>query len=224
MKSFVLAVLTAGATAHEDVVSFDSNNYNSTGELFENKIKAWNCATCALAFKGVDKVINNETFQDGIVSAFTWGCKASGLVADKDTICPGIIKNNVDPLMESLSTHILAKDHMCNEVLKVCKHPDIEQVAIETVVNKILATKPKELENDDFVDKLYEGIAADPENRETIKAVHISDVHLDHDYLAGSASLCDSYLCCRENTGAPLPGSDAAGPWGSNEGRCDIPV
>ena len=223
MKSFVLAVLTAGALAHEDVVSFDSNNYNSTGELFENKIKAWNCATCALAFKGVDKVIDNESFQGGVVGAFTWACKTSGLVLNSSELCPGMVKQYVDPLMESLSTHILAKDHMCNEVLKVCKHPDIEQVAIETVVNKILSSKPKHLENDDFVDKLYEEIAADPENRETIKAVHISDVHLDQHYMAGSASKCESFLCCRADTGMPGPGESAAGLWGSNEGVCDIP-
>ena len=91
------------------------------------------------------------------------------------------------------------------------------------MVNNILATKPKKLENDDFVNNLYDDIAADTANRETIKAVHISDVHLDQYYLAGAASKCGSFLCCRAETGMAGPGEDAAGKWGSNEGVCDIP-
>ena len=59
---------------------------------------------------------------------------------------------------------------------------------------------------------------------DTIKAVHISDVHIDMEYMAGTNSICDSLLCCREDSGMPGPSGVAAGEWGSNQGGlCDLP-
>lgn len=95
------------------------------------------------------------------------------------------------------------------------------------IVDKILATKPKSLQNDDFVDKMYEQMAiemaADDTEREIIRAVHISDVHIDFEYSVGTNAICDSYLCCRDKWGIPGQGEPAAGEWGTELGLCDIP-
>lgn len=56
-----------------------------------------------------------------------------------------------------------------------------------------------------------------------IRAVHISDVHLDLQYEVGTNAKCDSLLCCRAEFGIAEPGQPAAGEWGSNEGKCDLP-
>lgn len=103
----------------------------------------------------------------------------------------------------------------------------VEQEDLHKVVDNILATKPKSLANDDFIDNLYEQMAqemaADDTEREIIRAVHISDVHIDFMYSPGSKAKCGTFLCCREQWGAAGPDEPAAGEWGSNEGVCDIP-
>ena len=53
-------------------------------------------------------------------------------------------------------------------------------------MNNVLATKPKELANDDYIDNMYEKIKTEGKERQIIKAVHISDVHLDSLYSPGS--------------------------------------
>ncbi len=124
----------------------------------------------------------------------------------------------------ALTHYILNKDHMCNEVLNVCESPHITEINLESAVNNLLATKPKSLEKDDFVDNLYKEIAADSSGeRETLRAVHIADVHLDIDYLPGAKAKCGGELCCRAEYGMAGPGDIAAGEWGSSDGVCDLP-
>ena len=67
-------------------------------------------------------------------------------------------------------------------------------------------------------------MAAEGKDRTIIKAVHISDVHLDFEYSPGSNAQCNNFLCCRDEFGMPGPGQVAAGEWGSNTGLCDIPA
>lgn len=108
-------------------------------------------------------------------------------------------------------------------MLGYCHSPVIRELDVETVVNNILATKPTALQNDDYIQNLYEQMAQSETKRPTLMALHLSDIHIDFEYKAGTISNCGEYLCCREVNGYPTkPGQNAAGEWGS-EG-CDIPV
>ena len=63
----------------------------------------------------------------------------------------------------------------------------------------------------------------DKEERATLKAVHISDVHLDFKYKAGTLANCGEIICCRAAAGWPTHSGDkAAGVWGSPF-DCDVP-
>ena len=123
-----------------------------------------------------------------------------------------------------LASYLLSKDRLCNETLGLCKNPLIEEIPLEDVVNRILATKPVELADDDFIDNLYAQIAADTQAREIIRAVHISDVHLDPKYSVGSKAKCGDLICCRDSYGPPGPDDEVAGKWGTIKGPCDLPV
>jgi len=69
---------------------------------------------------------------------------------------------------------------------------------------------------------MYAEIAADTSERETFLAVHLSDIHIDDDYLEGSLANCVEYLCCREYSGMPKHAGDIpAGKWGAP--LCDLP-
>ena len=66
-------------------------------------------------------------------------------------------------------------------------------------------------------------MAKSTEARPTLKALHMSDVHIDFDYTPGTLSNCKDYLCCHVGSGYPRHASDvAAGNWGAP--NCDIPI
>ncbi len=52
--------------------------------------------------------------------------------------------------------------------------------------------------------------------------VQFTDLHLDLDYVTGTATDCDDIICCRAQYGYPADSSLQARPMGSYD--CDIPV
>ena len=66
-------------------------------------------------------------------------------------------------------------------------------------------------------------MAKSTEPRPILRALHLSDIHLDFEYTPGALSNCKEYLCCRADAGMPTKEGDiAAGEWGAV--MCDIPV
>lgn len=118
---------------------------------------------------------------------------------------------------------ILSKDRICNEKLGVCSKPVIQELDLNAAINSILKDKPAIIQDDNFINNLYEQIDKDEHERSILKAVHISDVHLDMKYKVGSKVHCGDDLsgCCREEYGKPNEGEKVAGEWG--EYNCDTP-
>lgn len=81
-----------------------------------------------------------------------------------------------------------------------------------------------DIRNDDYIQNLYKKIEeSNNDERPTLRALHLSDVHLDFEYTVGATSNCKEYLCCRADAGYPKKSTDIpAGYWGSS--NCDIPV
>ena len=61
--------------------------------------------------------------------------------------------------MVALTNFVLTKDRVCNEIAGVCTSPHIRSISVEEAVQSILADKPEFLENDDYIEKLYDEIA-----------------------------------------------------------------
>jgi hypothetical protein len=53
-------------------------------------------------------------------------------------------------------------------------------------------------------------------DRKTFKIVHLSDAHVDPQYKEGTSFLCESYLCCRAESGVPENEALRAGYWGAS--------
>lgn len=109
----------------------------------------------------------------------------------------------------------------CEEIVKVCDTDYYKPLKIEDFTDRVLSDKPKELENDDFIQNLYKDIAKDKKKRRTIKIAHVADAHVDLDYAVGYAGECNGIICCREKFGKPEDPSLQAGEWGSY--MCDLP-
>jgi sphingomyelin phosphodiesterase len=99
-----------------------------------------------------------------------------------------------------------------------CKSPEITEIDLHQAVNKILADKPDHIKDDNFINNMY----SDMKTTDTLKAILLTDVHIDLDYKEGMNVDCGDVLCCRSENGPPGPGQEASGEWGA--GTCDPPV
>jgi sphingomyelin phosphodiesterase len=52
--------------------------------------------------------------------------------------------------------YLLTRDRICNEKLGLCKQPVITEINLQDVVKNILATKPASLQNDDYIQNMYD--------------------------------------------------------------------
>ena len=141
---------------------------------------------------------------------------------DAATVCPGIIPMMATPMLDMIGRELFTKERICNEFLEVCAIPSFETITVDQYATRVLAQKPELILNDDYVTNLYSQIYNDPNPRKTLRAVHISDPHIDLMYKVGSQANCDSFLCCREEWGYPTDPADQAGQFGS--AFCDLPV
>lgn len=58
---------------------------------------------------------------------------------------------------------------------------------------------------------MYQRMHSENKIRKEIKIVHISDLHIDFDYVIGSNAECGMAMCCRGDDGTPKDNSEKAG-------------
>ncbi len=126
-----------------------------------------------------------------------------------------------DIVIESLTDGVLNPDYFCSSVLGYCASNEYNVTYAEDWVDELLETKPAFLANNDYVNKIYDKIAAAPQPRKILRAVQISDPHVDYEYAIGADSQCGTFLCCRASNGFPTDPARQAGPFGAY--LCDLP-
>jgi len=144
---------------------------------------------------------------------------ADYVMKQNDTVCHGAVAEMGDVLVPVLEQSLLDPDYFCSEFLGQCSSKNYYFFEAEGYVDTILKTKPANIQNDNYLNSLYQSIKG--QNRKTIKAVHISDVHVDFLYAVGSDAKCNLPLCCRAENGFPTDPERQAPKWGSY--LCDIP-
>jgi len=84
-----------------------------------------------------------------------------------------------DVIIPSLANFLLGPDYFCSRLLQVCDSPKFTVLKEKVDIDRILSDKPDKIKKNDFLNKIYDTIAANPQKRKTIKAVHMSDPHVD---------------------------------------------
>lgn len=97
----------------------------------------------------------------------------------------------------------------CESLYGLCNQPPVLNYSVPFPKPKPNTTRPK------------------PSNRQPIEIVHLSDLHVDHNYTVGSSYNCSKSICCRPYNatfaaGSPLADAYPAEPYG--EYYCDAPV
>lgn len=124
-------------------------------------------------------------------------------------------------MLPSLGTFLLGPDYLCsNRAFNQCSSPRFEPLYAKDYVKEQLSKKTEQTKTDTFIDNLYDELAKKTE-KDTIRVVHMSDVHLDFNYTPGTDAACNVPICCNKENGFTSDPSRAAGYWGDI--RCDIP-
>lgn len=126
-------------------------------------------------------------------------------------------------ILTSLSDFLLSPDYSCYQEFGACERQWYYPEVADDAVSRIMASKPEYLQNDDFLEYMYQEITQDTNERPTLSFVHFTDLHLDLDYEVGSATKCHNVMCCRADDGYPTDPSLQAGAYGSLA-YCDVPV
>jgi len=63
----------------------------------------------------------------------------------------------------------------------------------------MLSSKPEDIKSNDYVDQLYKKVADYEGEREIIRSIQISDLHIDFKYEVGQPTQCNFAICCRDN-------------------------
>lgn len=121
-----------------------------------------------------------------------------------------------------LFQHIWEDKYLCTFRLGLCERNDYVRRDLNQDVFDIIDSKPASARSNDFINKLYaehrENFNA--VNRETVKVVLMSDLHVDYEYQEGQDNKCDHVLCCRVDSGPAPTKARRAGKWG--DFNCDL--
>ena len=142
-------------------------------------------------------------------------------VIDDINVCKGAIKEMEDIIIPVLTQSVFSPDYFCGEFLGYCTDENYYVFYAEAWVEQLLSTKPDIIKDNNYLNNIYKQIAASPQPRKTIRAVQISDPHIDFKYAPGADSECGGFLCCRAENGFPADPARQAGNWGAYQ--CDLP-
>lgn len=163
------------------------------------------CKTCTVAVNALRNVFLKKYGVQGFY-------KFCGLICSKfidDDICKGAIAHYGDIVLDNLIKRGLDSERLC-KALKLCNN-SIPYISIDDYALRVLRDKPQ---------PVYEKVNA---TAPTLKAVQVTDTHLDMNYEEGTVVDCGRPLCCRKGVGKMTNTSKLAGLYGSI-GNCDANI
>ena len=142
------------------------------------------------------------------------------IVVTNSSVCDYTMKVMAEVVVPILKNSLFSSDYLCAQVLKVCDRPHYKDYTTTEYITKLLTEKPPDIRSNDFLNKLYASIIHDSDRR-VIKAVQMSDPHVDFYYTPGTIADCNMPICCRPENGFTSDPKRAAGQWGNY--NCDLP-
>ncbi|KAF9425307.1 hypothetical protein BGZ94_007661 [Podila epigama] len=170
--------------------------------LFKKALNNLQCGACVAALSGAKSVayLNKNWVLDAANSL----CRELKMM-DSD-VCSGIIYSQGPVLIKSaLQANLLRGDGkiICYQVMGICAAPAVTSGTVKF-------PKPRPV-----------NAVAPVSSGELIDVMHLSDWHVDADYVPGSEADCTKPLCCRKYSNSPLKPKRPAPTWGDY--NCDAP-
>lgn len=76
-----------------------------------------------------------------------------------DEICHGAVSEMTEIIVPVISQSLLDPDYFCSEFLGQCDSTNYYMFDAENYTDNLLKTKPANIQNDDYVNKLYQSVA-----------------------------------------------------------------
>jgi hypothetical protein len=142
--------------------------------------------SCSLCERTIDKIQSIILIKFGQEGLYLFLSKLCGLVID-EKICYAAIERYGPILLDSLIKKATDKTVICSN-LKLCPS-SFDYISIEDYAKRVLSDKPKN------IDKLKPKINM---KGKTLKAIQVTDIHLDLNYRENTLVECGSILCCHD--------------------------
>ncbi|KAI8354462.1 Metallo-dependent phosphatase-like protein [Mortierella sp. GBAus27b] len=172
-------------------------------DLFTKAVKSLECGACVAALVGAKDVayLNKNWVLDAAAGLCT-----ELKVMPKD-VCTGLVYSQGPVLVDAiLQANLLKGDgkYFCFQALGACPAPGVTSGSL---------TFPKP--------KPANAVAPTPSGN-IVDVLHLSDWHVDNQYVPGAEGDCNRPLCCRKYDDSPLTPKRAASTWG--DFKCDSPI
>ncbi len=101
-----------------------------------------------------DSVFTSNSTVDIIEKAADYVC-ANYVMTQNDTVCHGAVSEMTEVLVPVISQSLLDPDYFCSEFLGQCDASNYYFFEAEGYVDTLLKTKPANIQNDDYLNKVY---------------------------------------------------------------------
>uniref|UniRef100_A0A1I7T0R0 Sphingomyelin phosphodiesterase n=1 Tax=Caenorhabditis tropicalis TaxID=1561998 RepID=A0A1I7T0R0_9PELO len=189
----------------------------------EPENRKMSCIFCTFAVDGVQALIAQNSTDDEVAEFLVNLCDLFDV--EQPHVCKNIIYAFKDEVVFVLERSVFTPEEICGAFIANCGHSDKPLTHMWNIT--IPGGKPPIRPWPKILD-----------NKPTYKVLHLSDIHIDHQYVVGTEAYCqlDSALgtyamCCRDysqdSVGNPTNLKDKpiyvpAGPWGMPY-LCDLP-
>ncbi|KAF9438133.1 hypothetical protein BGZ76_009588 [Entomortierella beljakovae] len=205
--STVILSLTAASTVYAAPAPhhLDKRNYftDEIKSLVNKALSSMECGACEAALVGIKSVAFLN--KNWALSAVNDICPS--IAKQSADVCTGLIYSQGPVIMDSLlSADLTGGDgkEICFQVLGICSAPSIKS-------GTLTFPKPKPA-----------NAVAPTSSGTQVDVVHLSDWHVDEQYVAGAEAACNRPTCCRKYADSPATPTRAAASWGDY--GCDSPV
>ncbi|KAF9427909.1 hypothetical protein BGZ94_003882 [Podila epigama] len=206
-SSIVLSLVAATAVCAAPAVPVDVDKrgwvIDQLKPVFEKALKTLECGACVTALVAAKDIayLNRNWVLDAANSI----C-ADFKVMPKD-VCSGLVYSQGPVLIEAaMQASLLSGDgkQICFQVLGACP-----PTAITSGTVSFPKAKPA-------------NAVAPAHSGNLVDVLHLSDWHVDNEYVPGSEGDCNRPLCCRKYSDSPLKPKRPASTWGDY--KCDAPI
>ncbi|XP_060565615.1 sphingomyelin phosphodiesterase-like [Ruditapes philippinarum] len=174
------------------------------------RVSKIDCSICVLLVEGVSYMVNKGSTQDDVVKFSTEAC--IDLKIEDEKVCRAFLEE----FKEEIFTVVLRLSYSPREV---CSH--------------VLGTdcgepyNPNAMWNVTFPDVPKPPVippSLPKPDSPRLRILHLTDFHMDKDYMEGTNAECGEPLCCRIQNGPPSPGVTGAGKYGDFRNCDSAPV
>jgi len=203
-------------TATTEEVAEGTDNTKNHHQVLTSLKGQLTCASCLIIFELFDIAVRLNKTEDWIESQVTAFCVKAKIYGGFEDVCAGTVGEYAPEILYIMTHKYTAPLELC-QLMKLCANKTDASVD-PTAGSSVQKQQPDVLLNPGKPSMVRHTFSRNAPDVGTF--LHISDVHLDLLYQAGTNAACPRPMCCRNESGPPSNQSTTAQKWGDTR-NCD---